>query len=120
MCDGPVEADDLVCCHRSPTFCKGGNWEGVWKGEGRSRRRFEKDLVGDAGVFVFVAATLADILGGDLVSKWVIGFVAWAGSWSKVDRPLFGEYIAGWGGQHPGGAVCQIIHGYTNTFGSHR
>lgn len=62
MCDGPVKADDLIFRHGGATFREGGNGEGVWEGEGGSRRRFEEYLVGYAGMFVFVTTTLADVL----------------------------------------------------------
>lgn len=122
MCNRPIEADNLIFCHGGTAFRKRGDWEGVWEGEGRSRRRLEEDLVRHAGVFIFVAATLTNVLRGFLVSKWVIEFGAKACRWTDVrNKSVFVEGIAGWGKQHPGGAVGQIFHrgGHTNTFRSH-
>jgi hypothetical protein len=62
VADRPPEAEALVCCHTRAALGEGGDWEGVREGKGRPRRRFEKDLVRDAAVFVFMTATLAYVL----------------------------------------------------------
>jgi len=60
VADGPVEAVGLVAGHAAPAFFEGGDGEG----EGGAGRGFEEELVGDGGVFVFVAAALAYVLFG--------------------------------------------------------
>jgi hypothetical protein len=82
VCNGPVEADYLIFGHRGTAFRKGGNWQRVRESEGCSRSWLEEDLVRYAGVLVFVASTLANVLRGVLVSKRVIRFMAWACSWA--------------------------------------
>jgi len=64
VADGPVEAVGLVAGHAAPAFFEGGDGEGVGEGEGGAGRGFEEELVGDGGVFVFVAAALAYVLFG--------------------------------------------------------
>ena len=62
MADTPPEPGILFTGHAAPAFAEGGDREGGWEGRLWSWSGFEEDLVGDAAVFVFVAASLADTL----------------------------------------------------------
>ena len=82
--DGPVEAAGLVGGHGASAFFEGRDGEGVGDLGRGARRGLEEELVGDGGVFVFVAAALADVLvecgrvscrSGSNMGRSVSGFV---------------------------------------------
>ena len=68
VADGPVETLFLLGGHAAPAFGEGGYGEGGWQRNWGAGSGLEEDLVGDAAVFVFVAAPLANALEISLVN----------------------------------------------------
>lgn len=62
MDEGEGEAEGLRARHGGVGFAERGDGKGGGQAEGSARGRFEEDLVRDGGVFVFMAASLADAL----------------------------------------------------------
>ncbi len=62
MTDAPPEAGVLFSRHTSSAFLERGYWKGIWESERSARSGFEKELVGNATVFIFMASSLTNTL----------------------------------------------------------